>query len=100
MNCQRVEQLLSDGLEGRLSEAAGATVAAHMTQCPACRQFRDEYATLGADLRALLDLTPPDGAEQQAVRPVALGRSRSAALVHRPVGARALPSGFAVSPGV
>src|SRR6266536_3420158 len=53
MNCRRVEPLLSQHLEGRLSEQEGAAVIVHLADCPACRRYRADLAALQADLRDL-----------------------------------------------
>ena len=50
MNCRRVEQLLSDHLEGRLTEREADAVARHLGGCPACRQRQETFAALGTDL--------------------------------------------------
>ena len=47
MNCRRVEQLLSDHLEARLSEREADAVAQHLSDCPACRQRQETFAALG-----------------------------------------------------
>ena len=56
MNCRRVEQRLSDHLEGRLSEREADAVARHLGGCPACRQRQETFAALGTDLRGLADM--------------------------------------------
>jgi Putative zinc-finger len=61
MNCRRVEQLLSDHLEGLLSTREAGAVVAHLGNCPTCRRLHDEILAAGSDLRALAEPLPhPD----------------------------------------
>src|SRR4051794_24098786 len=67
MNCRRVEQLLSDHLEGQLPEREADAVARHLGDCPACRQRQETFAALGTDLRGLADLLPPPDMARRAI---------------------------------
>jgi hypothetical protein len=51
MNCRRVGQLLSEELEGFLSEGQFVAVSAHLARCPVCCQLRDDLASTRAELR-------------------------------------------------
>src|SRR5712692_4352926 len=67
MMCLRVKQLLSDHLEGLLRKRQAEAVAAHLSDCPACRRFRNELLALGADLRAPTDLLPVPDVDRRAI---------------------------------
>jgi Putative zinc-finger len=58
MNCRRVEQLLSDHLEGLLSKPEAGAVMAHLGHCPACRHLQEEILAAGSDLRTLAEPLP------------------------------------------
>src|SRR6476469_9374631 len=78
MNCRRVEQLLSDHLEGRLTEREADAVARHLGGCPACRQRQETFAALGTDLRGLQDLLPPPDMARRAITRWAAEQARQA----------------------
>lgn len=40
MNCRKYERLVSDSLDGRLSEIAARDLEAHLAGCPSCRAYR------------------------------------------------------------
>ena len=40
MNCRKCERLVSDSLDGRLSESAARDLEAHLAGCPSCRAYR------------------------------------------------------------
>jgi len=63
MNCRRVEQVLSDHLEGLLSPRESGAVAAHLRECPACHRLREEYRSLFARMRDLAEQLPVPGPE-------------------------------------
>ena len=51
MNCERIDELLSDALDGPLEAADRATVDAHLAACPACVDNLRAYVTTQAILR-------------------------------------------------
>src|SRR5215212_9349938 len=53
MNCRRVEEMLSDHLEGLLSERETASVSAHLLDCSACRHLRSQITEAAVALREL-----------------------------------------------
>jgi hypothetical protein len=55
MNCRQVERLLSDQIEGLVSQQQAERIAAHLRDCAACRRLRDEIAAAGVDLRAAIE---------------------------------------------
>jgi Putative zinc-finger len=63
MNCQHVEQRLSDYLEGLLSRRETNRISAHLGVCLACRHLRDELQAVGSELRAPVELAPRPGIE-------------------------------------
>jgi hypothetical protein len=97
MNCRRVEQLLSDHLEGLLSKRDAGAVAAHLGNCPTCHRLRDEILAAGSDLRTLVE--PPPHAElrrrtlarwrSECAAPTPNGRRGFLALAPAPFGRRA-----------
>jgi anti-sigma factor RsiW len=58
MNCERVEQLLSEHLEGFVSEREAGAMAAHLGRCPACRRRQEEFTTIRSSLRTLAQQLP------------------------------------------
>src|SRR5689334_17851731 len=67
MNCRRLEPLLFDLLEGLLPEREAAAVAAHLDRCASCRQRRDTFVALRAELRGLSGILPPPNLARRAV---------------------------------
>src|SRR5262249_55124696 len=80
MNCHRVELLLSNYLEGRLSRRRRNAVAGHLHGCPECRRLRDEITAIGAELRSAALPPAPTGLPQHVMelwdRECALAGSR------------------------
>jgi hypothetical protein len=67
MNCRRVEQLLSQHLEGLLPTRVAGAVEAHLADCPDCRRRRDSIRTLESQLHELPALLPLRDIERRAV---------------------------------
>src|SRR5260370_25634451 len=74
MNCERVRQLLSREHDGRPAGREASAVAAHLTKCPACLQFRSRLPAIRVQLCELEEWHP--GAAQR-LTPRALARWRS-----------------------
>src|SRR5438445_13146076 len=53
MNCERVRQLLSREHDGCPAGREAGAVAAHLTECPACLQFRSELPAIRGRLGEL-----------------------------------------------
>ncbi len=87
MDCRRVEELLSDRLEGALHEILRVEVDSHLDSCAACAALYASLSEVIAVLHASPELEPPLGLAERAAR-AALARPRS--LVVRP--AVAVPS--------
>jgi anti-sigma factor RsiW len=68
MECQAVQAQLSAWLDDELSEAAGATLAAHLTGCEACRREWRELTALDAALSHLSAPVPTGLAERVAAK--------------------------------
>jgi anti-sigma factor RsiW len=68
MTCRRVEALLSNHLEGRLTGQTAAELTVHLRDCPACRRLQAEYLSFGAALREAPRPEAPAGIEQRAVQ--------------------------------
>jgi anti-sigma factor RsiW len=58
MNCRRIEQLLSEHLEGLVSEREVGAMEAHLEHCPACRRLRQELLAVRSGLRKLAQRLP------------------------------------------
>src|SRR2546425_8103994 len=77
MNCERVRQLLSREHDGCPAGREADAVAAHLTECPACLQFRSGLTAIRGRLRELeewqpgaaLELTPGALTRWRAVQP-------------------------------
>jgi predicted anti-sigma-YlaC factor YlaD len=67
MKCRYIEPLLSNHLEGRLSQRDARVVATHLHDCLSCRRLRDDMVAAEADLRAQADPLPPPDLERRAV---------------------------------
>lgn len=59
IQCRRVTQILSDFIEGELSDTERQSVEAHLDQCANCRQARDELLLTIALLKRLPKHVPP-----------------------------------------
>jgi acyl-coenzyme A synthetase/AMP-(fatty) acid ligase len=66
MDCQRVEELLSDQLEGALHQILRAELDRHLAACAACRELREAMAEVVVALRAYPDLEEPAGLAARA----------------------------------
>jgi len=78
MDCARVEELLSDHVEGRLHQILHAEVDAHLAGCGTCRGLREALVEVIQVLHAFPDALPAAGLVDRIVaatrgpRPVAL----------------------------
>jgi hypothetical protein len=59
MDCERVQDSLSDYLEGALPEGEAEAVARHLAACPPCDSVRAELARILAGLAALPPIAAP-----------------------------------------
>jgi hypothetical protein len=59
MNCRRVQRLLFDYQDGRLSGQLADSIAAHLRDCHTCRRLRNAAATAEGKLRVMADGQPP-----------------------------------------
>src|SRR5262249_10913134 len=55
MNCHHVRKLLSDHLDDLLPRRQASAITAHLSDCPACRQLRDNILRVEAAYRELPD---------------------------------------------
>src|SRR5712691_7364022 len=67
MNCERVEQLLSEHLEGLASEREGGLMETHLAEYRACRCLQEEFLALRSRLRMLARQIPEVEVERQAI---------------------------------
>src|SRR5437879_13679813 len=58
MSCERVRQLLSREHDGRPAGREAGAVAAHLTECPTCRQFRSGLPAIRGRLGELEEWQP------------------------------------------
>ena len=70
MDCRRVEELLSDHLEGSLHEILKAELAAHLAACAACRELREAVGEVVLALRAQPEFEAPAGLVERVTRAV------------------------------
>jgi hypothetical protein len=75
MDCRRVEELLSDHLEGTLHPILRAEVDSHFARCADCRALRAALGEVVETLRAFPDLDAPPGLAARAAA-AALTRPR------------------------
>jgi hypothetical protein len=69
MDCRRAEELLSDHLEGTLSDLLAGDFEAHLRECASCAELRDAMGEVIEALRAFPALEPArDLAERAAAR--------------------------------
>jgi Putative zinc-finger len=67
MNCEQVEQLLSQHLEGLLSDRELGLLETHLGECSACHRLLEEFLKLRSRLRALAQKIPEAEVERQAI---------------------------------
>jgi hypothetical protein len=70
MDCPRVEELLSDHLEGSLHQILNAELEAHLASCAACRELREALGEVVLALRAYPELEAPAGLVERVTRAV------------------------------
>jgi hypothetical protein len=58
MNCRRIEQLLSEHLEGLVPAREVRALEAHLARCPACRRLHEELLAVRSGLRQLAQQLP------------------------------------------
>ncbi len=64
MVCQELVEVVTDYLEGAMSEAERARFEAHLPDCPFCRRYVDQMRTVARALRAAeTRKLPPDRRE-------------------------------------
>lgn len=51
MNCGKAQRWISLEMDGELSPRRLAALRAHLEGCPACRQVREDWVQVGAELR-------------------------------------------------
>src|SRR5438552_149889 len=90
MNCQRVQRFLALYHDRHPAGREDAAVAAHLRDCPACRQFRESLTAWGGKVRTAGENEP---APRREVRGRALDR-----WVAQRKGAPALPRRWRLSP--
>ncbi len=79
MDCRRAEELLSDHLEGTLSDLLAQDLQAHLRGCASCAELREALGEVIEALRAFPALEPArDLAERAAARALRGGRLVSA----------------------
>jgi len=54
--CEKVERLISDRLDGEISPADALTLQAHLNRCEECRQFEESSRLCRERLRSLPDV--------------------------------------------
>lgn len=52
MNCTKARKWISLDLDGELAPGRRDALQAHLDACPVCREVREQWARIGADLRA------------------------------------------------
>jgi predicted anti-sigma-YlaC factor YlaD len=77
VQCRRVEELLSDHLDGTLDPVLDAEVRAHLASCDRCPELRDALVEVLDVLRTATDMEPAaDLAERAATAALRAGRPR------------------------
>ena len=64
--CQRVVELVTDYLEGALSESSGAQLEQHLLICDACSVFVDQHRAVAKALSRLGEPEPTASAAKSA----------------------------------
>jgi hypothetical protein len=67
MNCRRVQQQLSDHLEGLLPEREARALTVHLDHCARCRRLRADITAAGAELRELAAPLASSDLRQRAI---------------------------------
>lgn len=68
MDCRRVEELLSDQLEGSLHPILAAELEGHLAACTRCRDLAEALAFVVESLRGSPELEPPVGLAERVAR--------------------------------
>ncbi|MFH0981190.1 MAG: anti-sigma factor [Planctomycetota bacterium] len=63
MNCGKAQRWISLEMDGELSPRRLSALRAHLEGCPSCRQVREDWVQVGAELR---DRKPPAGQAPEA----------------------------------
>jgi hypothetical protein len=88
MDCHRAEELLSEHLEGTLSDLPARDLAAHLRECASCAELREALGEVIEALRAFPALEPArdlaERAAERALRDRRLVSARPRALPTRP----------------
>lgn len=61
MDCEKCRELLTEYIDGRLSVDMVAALAAHLEDCPACREIERELRATVSLVAGLDERQPPDG---------------------------------------
>jgi anti-sigma factor RsiW len=88
MNCNRIEELLVQYLEGDLPDDERRAVDAHLESCTECRRSLEAFMGLEESLANLKETVPPwKTAEARFVRGAGLGQRRwlAASVLNAPV---------------
>ncbi|MFQ5580029.1 MAG: anti-sigma factor family protein [Nitrospiria bacterium] len=78
MNCNAIEPLLSQYIDGNLKDAQKKLVEAHLRTCAHCKAEMDMLALLVKDLKELPSRTPPAGFSQRVMSRIRLEEMKPA----------------------
>ena len=53
MKCVRIQQWISDIVDGEMSKEIKTKIEAHLDTCPACRAFQDQIVRINEEMRSL-----------------------------------------------
>lgn len=53
MKCVRIQQWVSDMIDGEMSKEIKKKIDAHLDTCPACRAFQDQIVRINEEMRSL-----------------------------------------------
>lgn len=86
MNCQEVEILLADYVDGTLAASDRAALEAHLAGCPACHQFAQDIGAATAFMERAAVVEPPAELVNKLIYEITAGPSRT--MVKPPLGRR------------
>jgi len=94
MRCQKARKFISLAMDGRLERAAGKALAAHLDDCPACREWQQEQSWLLDLVRTPHTMTPSHDVHARVMSRIASSSPRPpvldlSGLLFRPVMLRA-----------
>ncbi len=67
MRCKKVEQWISDGIDGRSSPEKQAILASHIAACDSCRAYRERLENIHKESQSLLRPQPAPGYWQESI---------------------------------